>query len=55
MNLTADHPFNNAVIHQYIYESTVLDVFLTGKTLFRRTDPIRVLATMLFLHSSQSF
>uniref|UniRef100_UPI0035CCE689 hypothetical protein n=1 Tax=Morganella morganii TaxID=582 RepID=UPI0035CCE689 len=48
MNLTANHPFDNAVIHHYIYENTVFDVFLTGKPLFRRTDPIQAFATIAF-------
>ncbi|MEM7874823.1 hypothetical protein [Morganella morganii] len=39
MSLTADHPFDNAIIHHYIYENAVFDVFLTGTPLFRRTDP----------------
>ncbi|MET4862701.1 hypothetical protein [Morganella morganii] len=48
MNLTVDHPFENAVIHHYIYENTVFDVFLTGTLLFRRTDPIQAFATIAF-------
>lgn len=48
MNLTADHPFDNAVIHHYIYENAIFDVFLTGKPLFRRTEPIQAFATIAF-------
>ena len=48
MSLMADHPFDNAVIHQYIYENAIFDVFLTGKSLFRRIDPIQAFATIAF-------
>jgi hypothetical protein len=48
MNLTEDHPFDNAALHHYIYENAVFDVFLTGKLLFMRTDPIQVFATIAF-------
>lgn len=48
MNLTADHPFDSAVIHHYIYENTVFGIFLTGKLLLRRTDPIQAFATIAF-------
>jgi hypothetical protein len=32
-----------------IYKNAVFDVFLTGKSLFRRTDPIQAFATIAFL------
>ncbi|MEM7874852.1 hypothetical protein Q4R10_20970, partial [Morganella morganii] len=48
MSLTADHPFDNAAIHQFIYENAAFDAFLTGKLLFRRTDLIQVFVTIVF-------
>ncbi len=35
MNLTTDHPFDNVVIHQYIYENTGL-LKIIARTTFRR-------------------
>lgn len=29
MNLAAAHPFGDKVIHQYMFENAVFDVFLT--------------------------
>lgn len=48
MNFIAPHPFYEAVVHQYMYQNAVFDLFLTGTPVFRRIDPIQASATIDF-------